>query len=83
VVRRPSWILTLFRRHRAQVSGKAFFPPHNIAFRTAQGSNPNAHSECHLLPVDLWRAGLGRIMATTRARVTYNVHCIHPQITAH
>ena len=49
-----------------------FRPPHSLRFRTVDGGG-DALSECYLLCVDLWRAGLGRIAVVPRVRVGYTL----------
>jgi len=58
----------------------AFLPPHNIRFRVAhndfdENGNPKTvtekASECFLTSVDMWKAGMGKIMIVPRASVAY------------
>lgn len=54
------------------ISASAFLPPHSIRFREAK-NDPGKEatekaSECFLLPVDLWKAGMGKILVAPRAR---------------
>ncbi|KAF9511163.1 glycosyltransferase family 69 protein [Hydnum rufescens UP504] len=58
----------------------AFFPPHNIRFRTARNdpdesgsprSATDKASESYLMSVDLWKAKMGKILLVPRASVSY------------
>ncbi|KAB5592320.1 Alpha-1,3-mannosyltransferase CMT1 [Ceratobasidium theobromae] len=60
-------------------SADAFAPPTSLRFRTAH-NDPDSKdgvtdkaSECYLSSVDLWKAGLGRIIVVPRTRVGYSL----------
>ncbi|KAF7969576.1 hypothetical protein HWV62_26879 [Athelia sp. TMB] len=48
-----------------------------VRFRTARNDASTVterQSECFLVPVDLWKRGMGRVMVVPRASVTYSGH---------
>jgi alpha-1,3-mannosyltransferase len=61
----------------AAIKASAFLPPHSIRFREATNDPDrkitDKQSECFLLPVDLWKGGMGRILIAPRAAVAYNI----------
>ncbi|KAG8746448.1 hypothetical protein FRC10_004887 [Ceratobasidium sp. 414] len=60
-------------------TASVFAPPTSLRFRTARNDPDNKDgasdkaSECYLSSVDLWKAGLGRVMVVPRARVAYTL----------
>jgi hypothetical protein len=57
-----------------QFSAEAFLPPHALAFRTSEDTSK--HSECLLMSLDLWKAGLGRILMTPRCVLLCSLTCV-------
>lgn len=84
--------------NETQFSAEAFLPPHSLAFRTSHHTSAHSEvrrrcfdivrtgswndAQCLLISIDLWKAGLGRIVMTPRARVAYSVRLLKWPISA-